>query len=143
MVIQRPTEEVFLFIGDGENFSKWSTRGTQSVKTTQGPTGAGTSYRLSGKFMGRKLEGTRTITEYRPYDSIRFEQNTPIVFAGQYNFEPIEGGTRLTFAVEAEVTGFYGLIWPIFERTSRRVFEEDLRKLKSVLEARPVTTETP
>ncbi len=137
-LIDRSTQDVFPFIGDAENGSEWSTHGTHYVKTTQGPIGVGTAFRFTGKFMGRRVDGTRTITEYRPNDTIGFRQDKPIAFAGHYTFEPVGRGTRLTFAVEGDVPGVYGLIRPIFERTSRQLFEKDLRKLKGVLDAAPI-----
>jgi hypothetical protein len=57
VVIDRPIEEVFDFLADGENDPKFSPRVLEIKKTTDGPPGVGTVY--GGYDLAPEGEGTR------------------------------------------------------------------------------------
>ena len=59
----------------------------------------------------------------------------PIRAEGEYTFEPVEGGTKVTLAFEAELGGFFKLAKPIFARAIKRQGEGNLAGLKDLLEA--------
>ena len=54
VVIDRPIEEVFAFLADGENDPKFSPRVLEISKTTDGPPGVGTVYASTVKDAGVK-----------------------------------------------------------------------------------------
>jgi uncharacterized protein YndB with AHSA1/START domain len=133
-LVKRPVAEVFAFLANAENQSKWSSEGSQYQRTTKGPIGAGTTFRFTGKFMGRRLDGTREITDYRPNTTFAFKNTQPIAFEGRYAFEPVGGGTKITFTAEGKVSGFYKWIMPVFIGMTRRLFLRDFENLKKFLE---------
>ena len=55
-VIERPIEEVFAFLADGENDPKFSPRVLEITKTTDGPPGVGTVYASTVKDAGMKTQ---------------------------------------------------------------------------------------
>ena len=62
--IDRPVEEVFAFVADGENDPKFSPRVLEIAKTTDGPVGVGTVYESTVKDAGMKSQRKFEITEF-------------------------------------------------------------------------------
>jgi carbon monoxide dehydrogenase subunit G len=97
--INRPIEEVFAFLADGENDPKFSPRVLHIEKTTSGPTAVGTIYASTVKDAGVKTKREFRITEFAPPNKIRWtETSKNIVTApeGGYDLESLpEGTTRL------------------------------------------------
>ncbi len=54
---------------------------------------------------------------------------------GGYTFESVDGGTRLTFVVEADTSGIIKLADPLVARMFKRQQETNLANLKDLLEA--------
>jgi uncharacterized protein YndB with AHSA1/START domain len=65
VVIDRPIEEVFAFLADGENDPKFSPRVLEIAKTTEGPPGVGTVYASTVKDAGVKTKREFKLTEPR------------------------------------------------------------------------------
>src|SRR5205823_14172144 len=61
--INRPIEEVFAFLADGENDKKFSSRVLEIHKTTDGPPGAGTVFKSTVKDAGMKSNREFELTE--------------------------------------------------------------------------------
>jgi polyketide cyclase/dehydrase/lipid transport protein len=64
IVINRPLVEVFAFLSDLENNLKWRTGMIEAKKTSAGPIGVGTTYRMSNNLFGRRVEGEAVVIEY-------------------------------------------------------------------------------
>jgi hypothetical protein len=57
VVINRPVEQVFVFVSDLENDPPWS--GAAGMRrTSPGPVGIGTTFRQRDRFLGRRLDLT-------------------------------------------------------------------------------------
>jgi uncharacterized protein YndB with AHSA1/START domain len=135
-VINRPVEEVFAFLSDLENNMKWRPGQVEATKTSTGPIGVGTTYRMVNNALGRRLEGEAEVTEYEPnrkFTSIGKSGFMPIV--AQRIFEPIEGGTRVTFIATAEPHGFIELAEPLLARRAKAQLGADAANVKRLLEA--------
>ena len=64
VLINRPIEEVFAFLADGENDPKFSARVLEIAKTTDGPPGVGTVYASTVKDAGMKTKREFKLTEF-------------------------------------------------------------------------------
>ncbi|MGW7368289.1 SRPBCC family protein, partial [Streptomyces sp. NPDC054841] len=99
VVIDRPVEEVFAFLADGENDPKFSPRVLEMRKTTDGPTAVGTVYRSRVKDAGMTTGREFRISEFEPSRRIRWTElskNIVTVPEGGYDLEPVDAGrTRL------------------------------------------------
>ena len=51
-------------------------------------------------------------------------------------FEPVEGGTRVTFSVETEVGGFFKLVEPLMAKIGGRRLTADAIMVKEFIESR-------
>jgi uncharacterized membrane protein len=135
-IINRPVEDVFAVVSNLENDPKLSSMSLEVKKTSEGPIGVGTIWRVVQKFLGRRIESEVEVTEYEPNRKIAQKSITgPIPSAVIVTFEPIEGGTRVSFALEMEVGGFFKLAEPLVKSMAKRSIESDNANLKDMMEA--------
>ena len=138
-VIDRPIEEVFAFLADGENDKKFSPRVQEITKTTDGPPGAGTIYRSTVKDAGMTTQREFELTEFEAPTKIRWtERSKNIVTArqGGYDLAPEgEGKTRMTIWNELEGHGFGKLIAPLAVRAARKDANPFAQRIKAAVEA--------
>jgi carbon monoxide dehydrogenase subunit G len=138
-VIDRPIEEVFAFLADGENDKKFSSRVVEIAKTTEGPPGVGTMYASTVKDAGMKTKREFRLTEFEAPTRIRWtETSKNIVMApeGGYDLEPAgEGKTKVTIYNVLEGHGFGKLIEPLALRSARKGADDFARSIKAAVEA--------
>jgi hypothetical protein len=65
-LINRPVEEVFAVVSNPEGYRRWSPRLVDVKKTTEGPVGLGTTWRLVRQVLGQRLQGDLELVEYEP-----------------------------------------------------------------------------
>ena len=137
VVINRPIDEVFEFMANSENDPQWSSGAQEVIKTSEGPTGVGTTYTTVSRFLGRRLEATVEYTAYEPNKRLAGKATSgPILFQFENTFEPAaEGGTKVTVSSEGDVGGFFKLAEPLVARMLQRQVDTDTANLKDLLEA--------
>ncbi len=136
-VINRPIEEVFEFMANSENDPQWSSGAQEVMKTSEGPTGVGTTYTTVSRFLGRRLEATFEYTAYEPNKRLAGKATSgPILFQFENTFEPAaEGGTKVTISSEGDAGGLFKLAEPLVARMLQRQVDTDTANLKDLLEA--------
>jgi carbon monoxide dehydrogenase subunit G len=135
IVINRPLEEVFVFLSNLENNLKWRSGMIKAEKISEGPIGVGTTYRMINNFFGRQVEGEAVVTEYKLNRKYATKNKSGLPIKTQRMFEPVEGGTRVTFSVETEVGGFFKLVEPFMARIGKRRLEADAVMVKELIES--------
>jgi carbon monoxide dehydrogenase subunit G len=136
IVINRPLEEVFVFLSNLENNLKWRSGMIKAEKISEGPIGVGTTYRMINNFFGRQVEGEAVVTEYELNRKYATMNKSGLPIKTQRAFEPVEGGTRVTFSVETEVGGFFKLVEPLMASIGKRRLTADAIKVKNIIESR-------
>jgi len=137
-VIDRPIEEVFAFLADGENDPKFSSRVLEMAKTTDGPPGVGTVYASTVKDAGVKTKREIKITEFTPPSRIRWAEvskNLVTASEGGYDLTPEGSGTRVTLYNVLEGHGFGRLIEGLALRGARKGADEFGKSIKRAAEA--------
>ena len=137
-MIDRPIEEVFAFLADGENDPKFSPRVLEIAKTTDGPPGVGTVYASTVKDAGVKTKREFELTEFEPPTRIRWaERSKNLVTAseGGYDLAPEGSGTRVTIHNVLEGHGPGKLIAPLALRSARRSADDFGKAIKAAVEA--------
>ena len=135
-VINRPVEEVFAVLSNEENRPKWSSTTIEVKKTSEGPIGAGTTWRGVDNIFGRRMERESIFTEYQPNQKITQKSTSgPVPFEVQFRYEPVDGGTRVIVTAEAQPRGLFKLAGPLLMRIRKRQFARDLANLKAMIEA--------
>ncbi len=139
IVIDRPIEEVFAFLADGENDKKFSPRVQEIAKATDGPPGLGTVYKSTVKDAGMTTEREFELTEFQQPTKIRWaERSKNLVTAseGGYDLESAgDSATRMTIFNVLEGHGFGKLIAPLALRSARKGADDFARSIKAAVEA--------
>jgi uncharacterized protein YndB with AHSA1/START domain len=140
-VIDRPIDEVFAFLADGENDKRFSARIVEIAKTTDGPPGLGTVYASTAKDGPMTAKHEFELTVFEPPSKIRWTERSrtiPVsVPEGGYDLEPVGTGTKLTFFNVLEGRGLMGkLLEPIALRSARKGADAFVASIKQTIEAR-------
>ena len=138
VVIDRPIEEVFAFLADGENDRKFSPRVLEIAKTTDGPAGVGTVYASTVKDAGVKTKREFKLTEFQPPTRIRWTElskNPVVVPDGGYDLAPSGSGTELSFFNEFKGRGLGKLIAGFALSSARKQADEFAQAIKTAVEA--------
>jgi carbon monoxide dehydrogenase subunit G len=132
--INRPVDAVFAFVADGENCTQWRP-GVTDIKRESG-SGVGTRYQQGVKGpMGRRIAADYEITALEPGRRIEFQTvSGPVRPHGRYDFEAVDGGTRLTFSLDAGLTGLRRLLMGSMAQKTMDAEVRTLDNLKRVLE---------
>jgi len=138
-IINKPLQEVFQFVTRVENESKWQAATVENIQLTDGPMRVGVMMRHTGQWLGRKYQSDAEVIEYEPNSKWAYKSVAgPFDLEMHFQFEPAGNGTSLTMDVSGNPKGFFGffkLLEPLVNRFGRRTLEDDLARLKSVLEA--------
>jgi uncharacterized protein YndB with AHSA1/START domain len=139
VTIRRPVEAVFAFVANGENCPQWRPA-VVDIKRMSGD-GVGTRYAQGVKGpMKRRIAADYEITVFEPNRRLEFQTVTgPARPHGRYEFEAVEGGTRLMFSLDAQLTGFGKLFLSGAVQKTMDSEVKTLDNLKRVLESSPVT----
>ena len=135
VTIARPVESVFAFVADGENGPQW--RSDQIEVRRVSGSGVGTRYAqtIPGP-MGRRIAADYEITVFEPNRRIEFQTLAgPVRPHGRYDFEAVDGGTRLTFSLDAELGGIQRLLMGGMVQKTMVAEVGALERLKRVLES--------
>jgi carbon monoxide dehydrogenase subunit G len=135
VTVRRPIDAVFAFVADGENCPQWRP-GVIDIKRVSG-NGVGTRYAqgVQGP-MGRRIAADYEITVFEPTRRIEFQTITgPARPHGRYDFEAADGETRLTFSLDARLTGLRRLLMGGAVQRTMDAEVRTLDNLKRVLEA--------
>ena len=134
VVIDRTLEACFAYLTDLTNDLEWRREWIDAEKTTDGPHGVGTRYKLTGTLLGRRIA-----TEY---ETIAYEPNRlaawkavsgPLPLTFSRAFEAVDGGTRVTMRYEGD-SRLLRLAGPLVAGIGRRQLEGDFPKLKQVMD---------
>jgi uncharacterized membrane protein len=133
VVINRPRSEVFAFVADHENDPKWRP-GVADIKRASGE-GQGAIYTQGMKGpMGKRIDADFEVTAYQSDTLLAFRTLAgPVRPEGSFRFEDADGGTRVTFSLNAELTGGKKLMAPMVGKSMRGEVAA-LDNLKRVLE---------
>jgi uncharacterized protein YndB with AHSA1/START domain len=133
VVINRPRSEVFAFVADHENDPKWRP-GVGDIKRASGE-GQGAIYTQGMKGpMGKRIDADFEVTAYQPDTLLAFRTLAgPVRPEGSFRFEDADGGTRVTFSLNADLAGAKKLMAPMVGKSMRGEVAA-LDNLKRVLE---------
>ncbi len=137
IVINRSVEEVFAVLANLENDVKWRREWVDARKTSEGPIGLGSTFRLVGQFLCWRSETVYEVIEYEPNRIVSWKTvSGPLPLTFRRIFERVGGGTRVTIRYEAEPHGFLKLAMPLLVRMGKRQLGGDFPKLKELMETR-------
>ncbi|HSJ46118.1 MAG TPA: SRPBCC family protein [Euzebyales bacterium] len=134
--IERPADEVFAFIADASNNSRWQQGMRSCAWTSPPPIGVGATYRQEAAFLGRQVVTEFEVVGHEPGRSITIQSTS-----GPFPIRVTRSVTAVdtwTCRVEAAISGdpgrFFRLAAPIVQRLAQRSVTADYRRLKALLE---------
>jgi carbon monoxide dehydrogenase subunit G len=133
VMIDRPVEEVWKFISDLSNISKWEPAILEMRQTSAGPIGVGSTIEIRRK----NMTIPQRITEWEPNRKFTFVVTSGPAkgTTGTYSVEKIEGKTRITVSGDFKVNGIYKLVGPFITPSERREAVASLGNVKRILES--------
>jgi polyketide cyclase/dehydrase/lipid transport protein len=134
--IRRSVEPVFGFFLDlEENIVRTDPTVESVVKTTEGPTCAGTTFRIRQPVMGKVREQTMRVTAIDPNRRIDMEAAFgPVRPQFSLIFERVASGTRVTYRGDSRPIGPFKLVPFLMDGIGQRNWDRRLRLMKAVLE---------
>jgi len=134
VTINRPVEEVFSFLADGRNATHWRS-GVLDVDLVSG-SGLGARYSQGVRGPGgRRIDADYEITELEPNRKIAFRATAgPVRPVGSFTFESMGTGTIVTFALDAELSGWKRLVMGGAVQSTMNAEMGALDRLKELLE---------
>jgi uncharacterized protein YndB with AHSA1/START domain len=135
--VKRPVEAVYAFFLDLEQSIVRTDPTVESVvKTTEGPLGAGTTFRIRQPVMGRVREQIMRVMAVDPNHRIDMEAEFgPVRPRFSLTFEPTAGGTRVTVRGDSRPVGPFRLVPFLMDRIGQRNWDRRLGLMKATLEA--------
>ncbi len=134
-VIARPVEEVFDFVADERNETKYNPHLLRVEKVTPGPISEGTRWAATFESRGRQLDMDLEVTEYARPSRLGSTTSMPAAeISGAVTFLPDAEGTRLGWAWDLQPQGWARLMAPVLARVGRRQEERLWAGLKLYLE---------
>jgi ligand-binding SRPBCC domain-containing protein len=135
--IARPRDEVAAFASDPANARAWYTDIKSVEWETPPPVVVGSKIRFRAQFLGWPLECTYEVREVEP--GRRFVMATaegPFPMETTYTWtDDGAGGTTMTLRSRGEPLGLSDVAAPLMAAVMRRASEDDLRRLKALLES--------
>ena len=137
VTIARPVEEVFAYVLDLEsNGPAWAPDLESVEKTSEGPVGAGTTFRQVQNLMGKRRDTSLRFTGVETNRKIEAEADLgPIAPRMKLMFEPVDGKSRVTARGDANPKGVFKLLSPLIARQGQRMWDARLAGLRKALES--------
>jgi carbon monoxide dehydrogenase subunit G len=135
-LIDRPIKDVFTFVSNPNNMSKWNSAVVSIQQVTPGAVGVGTKFKTIGEAMGRRLEGEMHVQTFEPDTKCGFQlQAGPMQMNLTMSFKTVGTGTKLNLNVQGNPAGVFKLAEGLMTGQVKSLMEGNLTKLKSVLES--------
>ena len=135
ITIRRPVDQVFEFVSNPQNYSKWM-NGVTGVNSANGSLHTGSMVKMEGRFGMWNLDEPMQITAYQPPRVFGMKGTVgPLLFDGRWDFEPTnDSETRLTVSGEFGMSGMWRLAEPLFAGEVRNGEAKELQVIKQQLE---------
>lgn len=134
-LIDCPVKDVFTFVINPDNMPKWNSAVISLQQITPGDIGVGTKLKNVGEMMGRRIEGEMQVVAFEPDSKYGFQMNAgPMQVNVTLTFKTVGTGTRLNLNAQGNPGGVFKLAEPMLQGRVKSMMEENLARLKSVLE---------
>lgn len=134
-LIDRPQKDVFAFITNPNNMSKWNSSVVSVEPITPGAVGVGTKFKSVGEMLGRRIEGEAQVTAFEPDSKYGIQMNAgPVQVNIVFSLKTVGTGTKLSLNAQGNPAGLFKLAEPVMQARVKAMMEENLARLKSALE---------
>lgn len=135
IVINQPVADVAAYAANPDNVPKWYVNIKCVEWKSTPPARVGSQIAFVAHFLGRRIAYTYEIVELTDRKLVMRTAEGPFPMETTYEWEPAQGGTRMTLRNRGTPSGFASITAPFMARAMRRANEKDLAALKQLLEA--------
>jgi hypothetical protein len=133
--IYQPIKCVFDFISTPENDFQWQYGTLTSAHISGSAAGLGACFESTAHFMGRRVQSTFEVTEYKPNHRYTFKSlSGPLLSFTSYTLDIARGHTQLKLSMQANIINLVEVNENVFEKKMKRQLRENLEMLKNILE---------
>jgi uncharacterized protein YndB with AHSA1/START domain len=136
-VFNQPAKRLFAVMADIEHRPEWVALAVERTALTDGPVGAGSRYRATDHYPGRRAEFVHEITAYEPNRLIAESWGGPMAGHMTTRFVEEGGSTRLTVSMEINPSGVLRFIAPLMKARLVRELEKDYEGLENSMATGP------
>jgi carbon monoxide dehydrogenase subunit G len=134
-LIDKPIKDVFAFVANPNNMSKWNSAVVSLQQITPGAVDVGTKFKSVGEALGHRIEGEMQVVSYEPDSKCGFQlQAGPMQMNLTMSFKTVGTGTKLGLNAQGNPAGVFKLAEGMLQGRVKSMMEENLARLKSVLE---------
>jgi uncharacterized protein YndB with AHSA1/START domain len=137
--INRPQQEVFDFLSDPANLSKWSSAFELAHWTSTDAPGVASTYRVSAKLLGSKKEGLFEILQWDRPNCYSYKMNQrafPLErMETAITLSPKNNGTQVTFESHFELVRILKFAEGFFANMGKKQDGSNFEIAKKILEA--------
>jgi uncharacterized membrane protein len=135
ILVSRPLDEVFAFVGDVRNRPRWDESVDSEELTSPEPIGVGSTVRTRLRSMGREYQYTWEIVEHDPPNRMRVESTSgPFPTTLVFQFFDRDDKTEVQATVTGRPSGFLRLLQPMISRSTQKNLDAGYARLKRLLE---------
>lgn len=136
LTIKREPADVFDYVVDPANSTKWDDELVESKLLSDGPIGVGSLISEKRKFLGRDMDSEMEVTAFDPGKIFAVKvKSGPVPFEISYVLSSADGGTKIDLKAEGEPAGFFKLAGGMLAKELKKSLETTTAKLKEILEA--------
>ena len=134
-LVDKPVKDVFAFVANPNNMSKWNSAVVSLEQITPGEVGVGTKFKTTGEMMGRRIEGEMQVIAYEPDTKCGFQVNAgPMQVNITLSFKTVGTGTKISLNAQGNPAGFFKIAEGMMAGRVKTMMEENLARLKTQLE---------
>ena len=135
ILIDRPVKDVFAFVANPNNMSKWNSAVVSLEQVSPGKVDVGTKFKSIGEMMGRRIEGEMQITAYEPDTKCGFQVTAgPMQVNITMSFKTVGTGTKVSLNAQGNPGGIFKLAEGVMAGQVKSMMDGNLARLKSALE---------
>lgn len=123
------------YAANPDNVPRWYVNIKSVEWKSTPPARVGSQIAFVAQFLGKRIAYTYEIVELTDRRLVMRTAEGPFPMETTYEWEPVEGGTRMTLRNRGTPSGFSRIAAPFMARAMRRANEKDLAALKQLLEA--------
>ena len=137
IIIRRPRRDVAAYSTNPDHVTSWYANIKEIKWETSPPAAVGSRIAFVASFLGRRLAYTYEITTLLPGERMVMKTSEgPFPMETTYSWEDApEGSTRMSLRNRGSPAGFSALVAPFVALSIRRANQQDLARLKEILEA--------
>jgi uncharacterized protein YndB with AHSA1/START domain len=138
--INRSQQDVFDFLSNPANLSKWNSNFTSAEWTSSDTPGVGSTYKVLAKMSGGKNEGLFEITQWDPPHRYCYKSISKLPFPiesieSAVTLLPKENNTQLTFESQFGIAGILKFADGMFGKLAEKGDGSNFETVKRLLEA--------